>query len=172
MDSETVKRLILEKLFNEFIPKLIGYYKLLSPEVNYWRPSFFILQGNAGDLSQEEYEVNLNVTTNVDRTFERCTIYRRRKMSYQQIMLGEFNNVPENVLDLNFNNKNTAINELCKILDNSYVLKLGMCALQEIENHELPGNCSVGDIKKILGFNPNIDLNNLETRKVLLEKTK
>ncbi len=172
MDSETVKRLILEKLFNEFIPKLIGYYRLLSPEKDQWNPNFFLLKENIR-LNTDGYEIYFYVAINKDGFFERCTVSKIRvRASLGHIMLEHLQRVEPETLDFNFDNKNTAINELCRILNNSYVLKLGMCALQEIENHEVPENCSVGAIKKILGLSPNMDLNNIETRKVLLEKIK
>ena len=65
MDSETVKRLILEKLFNEFIPKLIGYYRLLSPEKDQWNPNFFLLKENIR-LNTDGYEIYFYVAINKD----------------------------------------------------------------------------------------------------------
>ena len=171
MDNETVKELILEKLFNDLVPKLIGYYRIISPERDLWTSNMWYLDKKA-ELLQMGYDTYLTISTDEKGDFKDCSLSRIQNLNlrnrpYHQDILMQYE--PEQQLVLNFDNKKTAIKEMCKIFDIQHLIKFGMCAIKEIEAHEDNSNISIGAIKTILGFKPDTDLINLETRKILTE---
>ena len=169
MDSNTIKESILEKIFNELAPKIIGYLRILDISRDSWSPNFSMLEKEFQPPTHE-YIINFYVFMDKEGKFQSCTFIKRTDNvgGYLSIMLGEIP-APPQIINLNFQNKKLAIKEICENVDISCLIRIGMCAIKEIEYHESPECCSVGSVKKILGLNQNIDLANLETRKILTE---
>lgn len=168
MDSETIKKLILTKLFDELVPKLFNYWNILGISRSSWSPDI----RQFGETSYRDIEINISVRENGD--FINCHFQKktedpnaRRPRPFRREAIAVY--VPEILLDVNFNKKETAIKEICKNVDVRYITLCGMAAISEIEIHDDIDKMSIGAIKKILGINMNVDLENLETRKVLLE---
>lgn len=169
MDNETIKELILEKIFDELAPKIIGCYKFISYERDFWCPNVFYLK----KCFQEPVDgIQIFLTISIDEkgNFKNCSLQKtRQRLNVLNRVVDDLNNIEHEYLNVIFDNKKTAIKEICKLLGIQEVIKIGICAIKEIESHEDCENISIGSIKKILGFNIDTDLRNLETRKILTE---
>jgi hypothetical protein len=184
MDCETIKLLILEKLFNVFVPKLFNYYSILDSKKNEysWGPNFNLLAEPhrinylntihftiLGNKTLEIFKIHFSKINNQQRVYNQnrrmADLYVRHV--YDQPVVG---NVIEENIQLEFENKQIAIKEICKHVDLNYLIKVGMCAINEIKNHDSNDCMSIGAIKTILDINPEVNLYNLETRKILIEK--
>ena len=75
---------------------------------------------------------------------------------------------PETI-DLNFTNRETSIREISKHVDVNCLIAMGAASLAEIKHHESTTILSIGMLRKILDIGINVDLENLETREILLE---
>lgn len=181
MDNSTAKKLILEKIFNVFAPKIIGYVNILHEEKKQtWRPNLFYIDS---DLRQHDSDVSIyiditlfnNNKNNFKINFTKTTHnnnHDRRRITHRMLELAGRPAEPEIapiVIEFEFNDTKKAIKEICKHVDLSYLIKLGISAKKEIDSYENPNNMAIGSIKEILGINLDVDLFNLETRQVLLE---
>lgn len=182
MDAEEIKILILEKIFNDTIPKIIISNKIFKPDNNNW--TFF----------KNDEEEGLNVITdfwisiflddfgNIESCNINITQQRRIRQNIQRfIMLAEIPNVVNNIGDEGleliisneeFKNKNLAIKKLCENMNLKSVINLGQTVTKQLELINSIDGMHVGTIKHILNIPENLDITNLETRKVLLEKSK
>ncbi len=179
MDSETIKKLMLEKIFDVFAPKIIGYNNLLNNINNTtWTPTLYNLEEMYRNVDND-IQIRFSISLDESGKFQNCTFnktvqqrqgyrYGRRAMIADLMIL----ELPNDTINLEFIKKETAIREISKNVDVAFLIKLGISAMKEIESHEKPENMSIGAIKKILNISPDIDLSNLETRNILLEFVK
>ena len=183
MDAETIKILILEKLFNDTIPKIISSDKIFHPDRNDWR---FFKTNN--DEEVNNIITNFSISIFVDNlgNFESCgiNIHQQRRMPHNNRRLAMLAGLPQfyeenndNELELTnsneeFNNKDLAIKKLCDNMNLKYVIHLGQSAKKELDSINSVDGMHLGTIRNILDIPKNLDITNLETRKVLLEKIK
>jgi len=183
MDAENIKILILEKLFNDIIPKLISSEKIFNPDRNDW--SFFKTNNDEGD----NIITNFSISIFLDNlgNFESCSIniHQQRRIRHNNnrrlaMIAGlpqfyEENN--DNELELinsneEFNNKDLAIKKISEFMNLKSVIYLGQSAKKELDVIDSVDGMHLGTIRSILNIPENLDITNLETRKVLLEKFK
>jgi hypothetical protein len=185
MDCETVKVLILEKIFNVFAPKITGYYSVLGEHDTYtWVPNINFLPEHHREHHRDSLSDTIYIRISMDKFGNVVNVHFRktkqvannrvRRMRALAVLhAAELEPEPEpEIIELEFKNKQTAVREICKHTDITYLTKIGMSAIKEIKSHENPDNMSIGSIKQILDIKPGVDLNNLETRRVLIEKIK
>jgi hypothetical protein len=173
MDSDTAKELVLLKLLDEFVPKIVNCYSILSEEQDSytWSPNFFLIEENQR-MIDSDITINIHITLNKFNCFEKINF---RKTKYQhnhhfrRIAAAAADIAPPEITEFELTNKEKSIKEICKHVDLKYLIKIGICAMNEISNHENPANFSIGSLKKILNIKSDIDITNLETRKLLLE---
>ena len=182
MDAETIKILILEKLFNDIIPKIISSDKIFHSDRNNW--SFFETNNDEGD----NIITNLSISIFLDNlgNFESCNIniHQRRRMRHNNRRLAMLAGLPQfyeenndNELELinvneEFNNKDLAIKKICEFMNLKSVIHLVQSAKKELDSINSTDGMHIGTIRNILNIPENLDITNLETRKVLLEKIK
>lgn len=182
MDAENIKILILEKLFNDIIPKIISSEKIFNPDRNDW--SFFKTNNDEGD----NVITNFSISIFLDNlgNFESCSInihqQRRIRQNIRRLaMLGELPQFYEennnNELELTnsneeFNNKDLAIKKICELMNLKSVIHLGQSEKKQLDIINSVDGMHLGTIRNILNIPENLDITNLETRKVLLEKLK
>lgn len=70
-----------------------------------------------------------------------------------------------------FRDKQSAINFISKQIDIDSLITIGLNLLQALEQLENVNSKHIGAIKKILGLSSNVDLINIQSRKILLEKS-
>lgn len=119
MDYNEIKILLLEKIFNVFAPKIIGYYRIIQ---NYcdtqhnisWSPNFYYLEEHFRDtnhsfrlvVSDEEQKENYSITLTLIRNGN------LRNNAARRLYMGQ----PENIIQEEeihiFNNKKTAIKKI------------------------------------------------------------
>jgi|ERR1035437_7056080 DNA-directed RNA polymerase subunit K/omega len=170
MDTETIKILILEKIINVFAPKITGYYIILNRGQDFytWIPNFNYIEESFKD-SNTLIDVNIYITMDKANNFVSVRFRKVTQTENYSAIRHTERQQPE-IIEFIFKNTKTAIREISKLVNVAYLTKIGISAMNEIENFENPENLLIGSIKKILDINPNIDLLNLNTRKVLLEK--
>ena len=172
MDNRTTKEFILRRVFFEFIPNIIGNYQILSPERDSWYPNFYLLD----EYQRPSSNISISITLNENLKFLKCEMTIQENahgelVAFRRLVGGVEPPLPQTQTFL-FENKNTVIKELCDILEIDFIIRLGTLAMLELNQQEDPSCFGVGTIKKILGLSPDVDLRNLETRKVLLEFSK
>lgn len=195
MDSEEVKILILEKLFSDTIPKLISLTNFLNYNRNNW---YFNAKERLENGSFEQY-FDFNFTIDEENNFSNCTvrivvkpmnlIRKARESGFssmgdtefaQLIAEAEERNAQALIakltelkdIEINFTDKNLAIKTICEHLNLKTIMNLGLKATKDIDFLEDENNLSVGTLRKILGISKETDINNLETRKLLIEFSK
>lgn len=173
MDNETVKKLIVEKIFNVYAPKIIGYYRIMNNDiVGVWNANLWLLKENQRE-SLDKHEYHLSISMDENENFVECffTKQQRPELDYAQHFRRRAVEVvpPIPVLELRLKNKKSAILQISENIDIRYAIQIGMIAITEIENYENVDNFGIGSIKKILDISPDVDLTNLETRKILTE---
>lgn len=180
MDKETIKILLLEKILDVFAPKIIGYYFFLNNEEKgiSWIPSFSLLPDHLMNV-YDNYSIRIIVhndlcTGKLNYSFTK-TIYGERRDFFRfndPLTRHRHNNdiIVNEVFEFESNNTKDIIKKIINHVDISYLTKIAANSMKEIEQYENEDNMSIGTIKKILGIHPNIDLQNLDTRKVLTEK--
>jgi len=182
MDNEDIKILILEKLFNDTIPKIIISDRIFNPDKNDW--SFFRNDEDEGKniITALAFSVSLDNSGN----FKSCNIIKHQHVRMRHnnrrlaLLAGAMllNNDAEPLgVELEnsseeFKDKNLAIKKLCKNMGLKFIMVLGQSATKELERINSADGMHVGTIKNILNLSENLDITNLETRKVLLEKLK
>lgn len=185
MDNHLIKTLLLEKLFYEFVPKLIDYYQLLYESKSFdefdytWSPSLNCLPDSQKFFEQQ---INLSVLKNTKKNTELINFniilnYAEVQRAAQRARLLRLN-IPNENLDIPplienkfiFTDKKNAIKKISNSLNLLDIIKITKAAENEISNFENPDNFSIGTIKKLLGINSEIDLTNISIRKTLIEK--
>ena len=182
MDAETIKVLILEKLFNDIVPKIISSEKIFNPDRNDWM--FFKTNNDEGD----NIITNFSISIFVDNlgNFESCgiNIHQQRRMPHNNRRLAMLAGLPQfyeenndNELELTnsneqFNNKDLAIKKICEFMNLKSVIHLGQSAKKQLDIINSVDGMHLGTIRNILNIPEGLDIANLETRKVLLEKFK
>jgi len=182
MDNETVKILILEKLFNVLMPKISSYRNILyTDSVVCWSPNlYYIEEIHRG--TEEEYIENIQINFNENNCVETITYtktFNNQHYDYARAMrlagMGRGIDVEYPIpqpITIIFNSVKIAIKEITKLTNIKFLTKITICALKEIEIMDDPNNFSIGAIKEILNIHPDLNLSDIETRKVLLEKNK
>ncbi len=177
MDCETVKILILRKILNVFVPRIFNYHTLLNgPNIYSWQPNFHYLDEHQRPCEYSDIKTTLTIQQHSDGS--------ELKIDFSKTTLNEVRNVPtrlrgrlpnddENrpeIITFSFNKIDSAVSTIVKHLDVRDLNRIGLAAMAEISSHDNPNNMSVGTIKAILGIHADVDLLNLETRRVLLER--
>ena len=174
MDAETIKVLILEKLFNDTIPEIANLNKLFNPNQNNWTFS------NNNDAEGGNVITCLAFSIYLDNfgNFELCNVsilqYIRERGHLAMLAGFQDNNNGVELINSNeeFNNKDLAIKKLCDNMNLQSIIQLGHSAKKELERINSADGMHIGTIRNILDIPKNLDITNLETRKVLLEKIK
>lgn len=180
MDNETAKILILEKLFDELVPKIASYNILFQEGVDCytWFPNFHYLNERIRESGAEE--IRIQVSINAFGKFESAHLiktnhheapqHRRMRMLARAAVGGVVEEIPApDVVEKKFFKKEEAIKTISKDINLSFLIKIGMCAKREIDAYEDRENALIGSLKEVLGFNPDVDILNLETRRILTE---
>lgn len=187
MDCETVKILMLKKILNVFVPKIFAYNTILNgPNTYAWQPNFYFLSEHQRPSDYSGISINIVVNRHSDGSDLKIdftkTIQREALQPLAARRGGVFpffagaaagNAEEENRIErinLSFNKIESAITAIIKHLDVKDITRIALCAMSEVHSHENPENMSVGTIKKILDIHTDVDLLNLETRRVLLER--
>jgi len=182
MDAENIKILILEKLFNDIVPKIISSEKIFNPDRNDWM--FFKTNNDEGDNIITNFSISIFLD-NIGN-FELCeiNIHQQRRIRHNNRRLAMLAGLPQfyeenndNELELTnsneeFKNKNSAIKKLCDIMSLRATIDLGHSAMKELDRINSVDGMHIGTIRSILNIPQSLDITNLETRKVLLEKFK
>ncbi len=167
MDNEIIKILILEKLIDVLVPKIIGYYSILNKDCHYiWHPNNMYLEEHTRNNNRYR---SVEISIHLNEKF----IFKNLEYKHTNISTGmrRRENIPNSTLELKSNNKSQAIQEVCKVVDIYYLTYIGMCAINEIRYLENRDNLHIGSIKEILDIDIHIDIINLNTRRLLIEKT-
>lgn len=181
MDCETVKILILRKILSVFVPKIFNYHTLLNgPNTYSWQPNYYLLDEHQRPSEYSDISTTFIIERHSDggelkidfiKTIHHGGRNRPRgRFPFRRLEeeIEEENRV-ENI-NFSFNKIESAIPTIIKHLDVRDLNRMGLAAMLEIDTHENPKNLSIGTIKTILGIHTDVDLLNLETRRVLLER--
>lgn len=177
MDCETVKILVLRKILNVFVPKIFNYITILKgPDIYSWQPNYYYFKEHQRAYSQSDITFNLIVERHSDGSGLKINFIKTINNGVRNNPLRRIGIIPfegENqteTITFSFNKIENAISTIIKHLTITDLNRIDLAALCEIESHDNPDNMSIGTIKEILGISSNVDLLNLETRRVLLER--
>lgn len=183
MDNETAKILILEKLFNELVPKIASYYLLFKEEdidSFVWYPNYFYLEERLRESNPIVFGIKVTIDKfgqieeiNLTKTNHHEHPHQRRYRMLARAAVGgavPVEPIPEpEVVEKKFSTKEEAIKTISKDVSLLFLTKVGMCAKKEINAYEDKNNAMIGSLKEILDLSPDINILNLETRRILTE---